>query len=125
VRIGYAGKHKPNDALAAIYTKASALAPNFEQRWSTWIAGYGGSQTTDGNAALGSNNTRSSVYGSAVGAIAGFSLAGGGTNFSVANGGNGHSDLFRSALSCGTTRGRSTSWRGWPMVGKILRAIAT
>ena len=32
-----------------------------------WAAGYGGSQTTDGNAALGSNNTTSSVYGTAVG----------------------------------------------------------
>jgi uncharacterized protein with beta-barrel porin domain len=63
----------------------------------------GGSQTTDGNATLGSNNTTSSIYGTAVGAdyrispytIAGFALAGGGTNFSVANSGSGHSDLFQ------------------------------
>ena len=79
------------------------MVPAFEQRWSTWIAGYGGSQSTDGNTALGSNNTTSSVYGTAVGAdyrfspdtIAGFALAGGGTNFSVANGGSGRSDLFQ------------------------------
>jgi uncharacterized protein with beta-barrel porin domain len=77
--------------------------PTFEQRWSTWIAGYGGSQSTDGNTALGSNNTTSSVYGTAVGAdyrfspdtIAGFALAGGGTNFSVNGGGSGRSDLFQ------------------------------
>jgi uncharacterized protein with beta-barrel porin domain len=98
----YAAKRKPNDALAAIYTKAPPVIP-FQQRWSTWVAGYGGSQTTDGNAALGSNNTTSSVYGTAVGAdyrispftLAGFALAGGGTSFSVNGSGSGHSDLFQ------------------------------
>jgi uncharacterized protein with beta-barrel porin domain len=80
-----------------------APVTTFDQRWSTWIAGFGGSQTTDGNTALGSNSTTSSIYGTAVGAdyrfspdtLAGFSLAGGGTNFSVANSGSGHSDLFQ------------------------------
>jgi uncharacterized protein with beta-barrel porin domain len=99
----YAAKRNPNDALAAIYTKAPPPVIPFEQRWSTWVAGYGGSQTTDGNAALGSNNTTSSVYGTAVGAdyrfspftIAGFALAGGGTSFSVNGSGSGHSDLFQ------------------------------
>ena len=98
----YAAKCGPNDAPAAIYTKAPPAAP-FEQRWSVWAAGFGGSQTTDGNAALGSNNVTSRIYGTAVGAdyrfspytIAGFSMAGGGTNFSVANGGTGRSDLFQ------------------------------
>jgi len=69
-----------------------------------WTAGYGGSQTTDGNASLGSNNTTSRIAGSVVGAdyrfspftLAGFALAGGGTNFNVANGlGSGRSDLFQ------------------------------
>jgi autotransporter-associated beta strand protein len=100
--MGYAAKRRPNDALAAIYTKAPPVAP-FEQRWSTWVAGYGGSQTTDGNAAVGSNNTTSSVAATAVGAdyrfspftIAGFALAGGGTSFSVNGSGSGHSDLFQ------------------------------
>jgi uncharacterized protein with beta-barrel porin domain len=101
---GYASTQKTGAArdAYAMFTKAPPVAP-FEQRWSTWIAGYGGSQSTDGNTALGSNNTTSSVYGTAVGAdyrfspdtIAGFSLAGGGTNFSVANGGSGRSDLFQ------------------------------
>jgi uncharacterized protein with beta-barrel porin domain len=108
----YAGKRKPNDALAAIYTKAPPFIP-FEQRWSTWVAGYGGSQSTDGNAALGSNNTTSSVYGTAVGAdyrispftIAGFALAGGGTNFSVAGSGSGHSDLFQASAFVRHTAG--------------------
>jgi uncharacterized protein with beta-barrel porin domain len=75
----------------------------FTERWSVWAAGYGGSQTTDGNAALGSNNATSRIFGAAVGAdyrlsprtIAGFALAGGGTNFSITNGGSGRSDLFQ------------------------------
>jgi uncharacterized protein with beta-barrel porin domain len=86
----------------AMFSKAP-LAQTHDPRWSVWAAGFGGSQTTDGNAALGSNNTTSSVFGTAVGAdyrispftIAGFALAGGGTNFSVTGSGGGHSDLFQ------------------------------
>ena len=103
--LAYAAKRKPNDALAAIYTKAPPIVPSFEQRWSVWAAGFGGSQTHrrqyDRSAR---NNTSSSLYGTAVGAdyrlspntIAGFALAGGGTNFTVANDlGGGRSDLFQ------------------------------
>ncbi|WP_244559830.1 autotransporter outer membrane beta-barrel domain-containing protein [Bradyrhizobium canariense] len=97
-----ARKRSPNDALAAIYTKAPAAVP-FQQRWSVWAAGFGGSQKTDGNSIAGSNNTSSSLYGTAVGAdyrisrdtLVGFALAGGGTKFSVVNGGGGRSDLFQ------------------------------
>jgi uncharacterized protein with beta-barrel porin domain len=99
----YAAKRKPADALAAIYTKAPLPGRTFEQRWSVWAAGFGGSQTTDGNTVAGSSSTRSSLYGVAAGAdyrlspnaLAGFALAGGGTNFSVVNGGSGRSDLFQ------------------------------
>src|SRR6185369_466503 len=71
--------------------------------WSVWAAGYGGSQTTNGNVTLGSNNTTSRIAGIAVGAdyrispntLAGFALAGGGTTFSVVNGGSGRSDMFQ------------------------------
>jgi uncharacterized protein with beta-barrel porin domain len=91
------------DAYAALHTKALPAVDPVAQRWSVWAAGFGGSQTTDGNAAVGSNTATSSVFGTAVGAdyrfspftIAGFALAGGGTNFSVANGGFGRSDLFQ------------------------------
>jgi uncharacterized protein with beta-barrel porin domain len=100
--MGYADARKPRDAFAML-TKAPPLAPSFETRWSVWASGFGGSQTTDGNAATGSNTARSSIGGTAVGAdvllspntVAGFSLAGAGTNFSVANGGSGHSDMFQ------------------------------
>jgi YVTN family beta-propeller protein/autotransporter-associated beta strand protein len=91
------------DAYAAMHRKAPPIVEALAQRWSVWAAGYGGSQTTDGNAAVGSNTATSRVYGTAVGAdyrfspytIAGFALAGGGTNFSVASSGSGRSDLFQ------------------------------
>ena len=90
------------DAYGMI-SKAALRDPVLDPRWSTWVAGFGGSQTTDGNATLGSNNTTSRIFGMATGAdyafsphtIAGFALAGGGTSFSVANGGSGRSDLFQ------------------------------
>jgi uncharacterized protein with beta-barrel porin domain len=91
---------KRTDAFA-MFTKAPPQT--FEPRWSVWAAGFGGSQSTSGNIALGSNNTTSNIAATAVGAdylfspdtIAGFALAGGGTSFSVANGGTGRSDLFQ------------------------------
>ena len=91
------------DAYAAIYRKAPPLQ-TFEQRWSVWASGFGGGQTTDGSTPAGSNATTSRLYGLAVGAdywfspstVAGFALAGGGTNFTVANSlGGGRSDLFQ------------------------------
>jgi uncharacterized protein with beta-barrel porin domain len=105
----YAAKDKPRsnserDAYAAIYRKAPPMVDSWTQRWSVWAAGYGGSQTTDGNTVLGSNTVTSRIAGTAVGAdyrfspytLAGFALAGGGTNFSIANAlGTGRSDLFQ------------------------------
>ena len=88
----------------AMATKAPVAPSPVARRWSVWAAGFGGSQTTDGNAVLGSNSTTSSLYGTAVGAdyrfspdtLAGFALAGGGTNFNVANAlGSSRSDLFQ------------------------------
>jgi uncharacterized protein with beta-barrel porin domain len=85
-----------------MFTKAPQVQP-YVPRWSTWAAGFGGSQTTDGNTTQGSNSATSRIFGVAAGAdyrfspftLAGFALAGGGTNFSVANGGTGRSDLFQ------------------------------
>jgi fibronectin-binding autotransporter adhesin len=113
----YAASGKPRtkserDAYAAVYRKAP-LRDVYDPRWSVWAAGYGGSQTTDGNAGLGSNNTRSSIGGVAVGAdylfsprtIAGFALAGGGTSFSVNGLGAGRSDLFQAGAFVRHTNG--------------------
>jgi uncharacterized protein with beta-barrel porin domain len=63
------------------------VAGPFVARWNAWAAGFGGSQTTDGNTALGSNTSTSRIFGMAAGAdyffspntVAGFALAGGGT----------------------------------------------
>ncbi len=114
---GYASDGTPRskserDAYAAIYRKAPLAAP-FVPSWSVWAAGYGGSQTTNGNAVVGSNNTTSSIAGTAVGAdyrfspytIAGFALAGGGTNFSVNGLGSGRSDLFQAGAYVRHTAG--------------------
>jgi uncharacterized protein with beta-barrel porin domain len=103
--LAYAGSKRTGaerEAYAAMSRKAPQAQP-FESRWSVWAAGYGGSQTTDGNAALGSNAATSRIAGGVAGAdywvspntVAGFALAGGGTSFSVANGGTGRSDLFQ------------------------------
>ncbi|WP_336325167.1 autotransporter domain-containing protein, partial [Porphyromonas pogonae] len=77
-------------AYAAVFAKAP-LRQFYDPHWSAWASGFGGSQTTDGNAATGSNGATSRIFGVAAGAdyllsprtIAGFALAGGGTNFSV------------------------------------------
>jgi len=106
--LAYASNGKPRskrerEAYAAIYRKAPSMADTLAQRWSVWTAGFGGSQTTDGNVATGSNSSTSRLFGMATGAdyrfspstTAGFALAGGGTNFSVTGGGSGRSDLFQ------------------------------
>jgi uncharacterized protein with beta-barrel porin domain len=84
-----------------------------EPRWSVWASSFGGSQSTSGNVALGSNNATSNIAATAVGAdylfspntIAGFALAGGGTSFNVANGGTGRSDLFQAGAYLRHTSG--------------------
>ena len=100
----YAAENEPRDAYA-MFAKAP-LAKTYEPRWSLWAAGFAGSQTTDGNTALGSNSATSRLFGTAAGAdywfsaytLAGFALAGGGTSFSVVNGGSGRSDLFQAGV---------------------------
>nr|WP_236843185.1 autotransporter outer membrane beta-barrel domain-containing protein [Bradyrhizobium icense] len=102
----YAAK-KPRaarDAFARFPTKADAARNDlFARRWNVWGSAFGGGSNTSGNAALGSNDATARVFGFAVGAdyrlsrdtLAGFALAGGGTNFSVSGFGSGRSDLFQ------------------------------
>ncbi|WP_244608580.1 autotransporter outer membrane beta-barrel domain-containing protein [Bradyrhizobium algeriense] len=104
--LGYAVK-KPRaarDAFGKFPTKADVVRNDlFDQRWSVWGAAFGGGSNTSGNAALGSNDATARAFGFAVGAdyrlsrdtLAGFALAGGGTNFSVSGFGSGRSDLFQ------------------------------
>jgi uncharacterized protein with beta-barrel porin domain len=104
VRLAYAAV-TPKGAPAMI---AKALPdPGVATRWGVWGGGYGGSATTDGNASLGSHDTRHRAYGFVAGAdhkltpdtLIGFALAGGGTSFDLANGlGGGTSDLFQASV---------------------------
>jgi uncharacterized protein with beta-barrel porin domain len=109
----YASIGKSRDAYA-MFTK-TPIASTYDPRWSVWASGFGGAQTTSGNAALGSNSSTSSIAGTAVGAdyrfspftIAGFALAGGGTSFSTLGGGSGHSDLFQAGVFIRHTVGQA------------------
>lgn len=116
---------QPEREAYAMFAKAPPKVD--EARWNVWAAGFGGSRATDGNGLLGSNNTTSSIYGTAVGAdywfspttVAGVSMAGGGTNFSVANGGSGRSDLVQAGAfvrhsegSAYVTAAAAYGWQG-------------
>jgi YVTN family beta-propeller protein/autotransporter-associated beta strand protein len=105
---GFAEEDQPSAYVARKRTDAFAMitkAPpqTFAQRWSVWVAGFGGSQSTDGNATVGSNDTTSRIAGTAVGGdyllspntLIGFALAGGGTSFGMNGLGSGRSDLFQ------------------------------
>ncbi len=86
--------------------------PSFARRWSAWAAGFGGSNKTGGDAAVGSHDSTARIYGYAGGldyhfspdTVAGFALAGGGTNWDLAAGpGGGKSDAFQAGVY-GATR---------------------
>ena len=98
-----AAKRNPNDALAAIYTKAPPVGA---VRASAGAYGQPASAARRPPTAMPHSAPiprPSRIYGTAVGAdyrfspntMAGFALAGGGTNFSVAMAGTGRSDLFQ------------------------------
>ena len=105
----------PED-IALAYSKVLKAPPKpatFEQRWSVWGAGYGGSNRTSGDVAVvGSHDLSARTAGGAAGldyrlapgTVIGFALAGGGTNWSLAQGiGGGKSDAFQAGVY-GTAR---------------------
>jgi autotransporter-associated beta strand protein/T5SS/PEP-CTERM-associated repeat protein len=104
------------DDIALAYSKVLKAPPKpatFEQRWSVWGAGYGGSNRTSGDpAVVGSHDLSARTAGGAAGldyrlapgTVIGFALAGGGTNWSLAQGlGGGRSDAFQAGVY-GATR---------------------
>jgi outer membrane autotransporter protein len=115
--IGFAPERAelPDDiALAyAKILKEPPKLPSFEQRWSAWGAGYGGSNRTSGDpAVVGSHDLAAATAGGAAGldyrlapgTVVGFALAGGGTNWGLAQGlGGGKSDAFQAGIY-GTAR---------------------
>jgi autotransporter-associated beta strand protein len=93
----------PDIALAYAGVLKAAPKPAFQQAWTIWGSGFGGSATTNGNDTIGSNKVTASDFGFAVGAdyraspdtAWGFALAGAGTNWGLAqNLGGGRSDAF-------------------------------
>jgi fibronectin-binding autotransporter adhesin len=115
--IGFAPDERENlppeieEAYAEVFKAPPA---NFNQRWSEWGTAYGGANTGQGNAAVGSSSINASTYGVAGGmdyrvspyTLLGFAMAGGGTGWDLANGlGSGYSQ----ALQVGTY---AISWFG-------------
>jgi autotransporter-associated beta strand protein len=91
----------------AMATKAPLLSSQPINRWSVWAAGYGGSAQVGGNALVGSQDLTARTWGGAAGAdyrisldtLVGFSLGGGGLNYSLANAmGAGSADLFQAGV---------------------------
>jgi len=102
-------------AYAAVFKAPPVKAAPFEQRWSMWGSAYGGSNHTNGDAAtVGSHDFSARTGGFAAGAdylvspftIVGFALAGGGTNWSLAEGlGGGRSDALQVGVYGKTSSG--------------------
>ena len=99
----------PDVALAynSVLKAPPKLADPFAQRWTAWGAAYGGSSRASGDPVVGSTNVTANTYGFAAGmdhhvtpdTVLGFALAGGGTNWGLAQDlGNGRSDAFQAGV---------------------------
>jgi autotransporter-associated beta strand protein len=110
------------EEIALAYSKVmktpvfkSAPITTFEQRWTAWGAGYGGYNKTSGDpAVVGSHDLIARTFGYAAGldyhvsrdSVVGVALAGGGTNWSLAQGlGSGSSDAFQAGAYAATRSG--------------------
>ncbi len=105
----------PDVALAyAGVLKAPPKPATLDQHWSVWGGSFGGSNTTNGDPVIGSTNVTARDYGFAGGMdyhaspdiVYGFALAGGGTNWGLAQGlGGGRSDAFQAGVYGATRSG--------------------
>ncbi len=110
-----AANFPPDVALAyAGVLKAPPKPAALDQRWSAWGGSFGGSNTTNGDPVIGSTNVTARDYGFAGGMdyhaspdiVYGFALAGGGTNWGLAQGlGGGRSDAFQAGVYGATRSG--------------------
>jgi uncharacterized protein with beta-barrel porin domain len=87
--------------------KSPAPAANFDQRWSTWASAFGHGLNASGDAAVGSSSLTAHMYGAGGGfdyrwsedTVLGVAVAGGSTNWSVAQSlGTGRSDVFEGGV---------------------------
>ena len=107
------------DEIAVAYAdvlKAPVMkAPGYATRWSVWGGAYGGTNRTTGEpAVVNSHDLSARAAGFAGGfdyritpnSVAGFAVAGGGTNWSLAQGlGGGRSDAFQAGVYSATRSG--------------------
>ena len=93
----------PPDIALAYASVLKAPPKTFAPGWTSWAAGFGGRANSNGDPIIGSSNVTTGTYGYAAGmdyrysrdTVLGFSLAGGGTNWNLAQGlGTGRSDAF-------------------------------
>jgi T5SS/PEP-CTERM-associated repeat protein len=117
--LGFAPERAPlPEDIALAYAKVLKTPPKpptFEQRWTVWGAGYGGSNRTDGDlAVVGSHDLSARTAGGAAGldyhlspsTVVGFALAGAGTDWSLSQGlGGGKSDAFQAGIYGATKSG--------------------
>jgi autotransporter-associated beta strand protein len=102
-------------AYAAVLKAPPKAVPIYEPRWTVWGGAYGGSNRTTGDLAnIGSHDLSARTVGFAGGfdyhlsrdSVVGLALAGGGTNWSLAQGlGGGKSDAFQVGLYGATKYG--------------------
>ena len=100
----------PSDIALAYDAILKAPPPKpatLDQRWTAWGTAYGGSDKTNGDPVVGSNTFTANTFGFAAGmdyhpapdTILGFALAGGGTNWTLAQAlGGGRSDAFQAGV---------------------------
>src|SRR3954468_23546738 len=116
--LGFAPEREdlPDDialAYSSVLKAPPAKAVSFQQRWSVWGSAYGGSNRTSGDpAVVGSHDLAARTSGFAGGfdyrlspdTVVGLAFAGGGTDWSLAQGlGGGKSDAFQAGVY-GVTR---------------------
>jgi uncharacterized protein with beta-barrel porin domain len=115
----------PDIALAYDAILKAPPKQSFEQRWTAWGAGFGGYNKTNGDPTVGSNTVTAHDSGFAAGmdyhfspdTLAGFSLAGGGTNWGLAQAlGGGRSDAFSGGVYAKTHSGP------WYLAGALAAA---
>jgi uncharacterized protein with beta-barrel porin domain len=108
--LGYADQPPPVAAANAAY--AGLLAPG--QSRAVWGSAFGGTNTRAGDAVAGSSDTDTDTYGLALGmegaltgrTTAGLAVAGGGTNWNLANAlGSGRSDAIQAGVYSRTEAG--------------------
>jgi autotransporter-associated beta strand protein len=102
-------------AYAAVLKAPTRAVPVYEPRWTVWGGAYGGSNRTSGDlAVIGSHDLTAHTAGFAGGfdyhlsrdSVVGLAFAGGGTNWSLAQGlGGGKSDAFQAGVYGATKSG--------------------